>query len=165
MGSGKSTIGKKLANRLGYIFLDMDREIENEQKKSVSQIFKEEGETHFRQLESEWLKKFSQESVVISTGGGTPCFNNNMQSMKSKGKTIFLDVSSEILASRLFNAKQNRPLLENYIQSQENLTQYISQKIAERLPTYETADLIINVADFNSKKLDELVSWVEQEFL
>lgn len=165
MGSGKSTIGKKLANRLGYIFLDMDREIENEQKKSVSQIFKEEGEAHFRELESEWLKTFSQESVVISTGGGTPCFNNNMQSMKSKGKTIFLEVSSEILASRLFNAKQNRPLLENYVQSQENLTQYISQKIAERLPTYETADLKINVTDFNSKKLDELVSRVEQEFL
>jgi len=163
MGSGKSTIGKKLANRLGYIFLDMDREIETEQQKSIAQIFKEQGENYFRTLESDWLKKFNQTKTVISTGGGTPCFHNNMQLMKTKGKTVFLEVSPEVLSNRLFNAKQARPLLESYVHSQENLKNYITQKLTERLPVYELSDFQLNVADFNSQKLDELVNAIQKE--
>jgi shikimate kinase len=162
MGSGKSTIGKKLANRLGYTFLDMDREIESEQQKSIAQIFKEQGENYFRALESDWLKKFNQPQTVISTGGGTPCFHNNIEIMKSKGKTVFLDVSPEVLSNRLFNAKQARPLLENYIHNQENLKNYIAQKLSERLPVYQLSDIQLNVADFNSQKLDELVNAVQK---
>lgn len=158
MGSGKSTIGKKLANRLGYIFLDMDREIEGEQQKSIAQLFKEHGENYFRTLESNWLKNFTHTNAVVSTGGGTPCFHNNIQIMKTKGKTVFLDVSPEVLSNRLFNAKHSRPLLENYIHNQENLKNYISQKLSERLPIYILSDIQINVADFNSQKLDELVN-------
>lgn len=163
MGSGKSTIGKKLASRLGYTFLDMDREIEREQQKSIAQIFKEQGENYFRQLESDWLKKFNQTQTVVSTGGGTPCFHNNIELMKIKGKTVFLEVSPEVLSSRLFNAKQARPLLENYIHNQENLKNYIAQKLAERLPVYNLSDIQLNVADFNSQKLDELVNAVQKE--
>lgn len=163
MGSGKSTIGKKLASRLGYTFLDMDREIEVDQKKSIAQIFKEHGESYFRQLETAWLKNFDSSQTVVSTGGGTPCFHDNLKIMKSKGQTVFLEVSPEILSNRLFNAKQSRPLLENYIHSQENLKNYITQKLNERLPVYENSDYKINVADFNSQKLDELVSVLQKE--
>jgi shikimate kinase len=157
MGSGKSTIGKKLANRLGYTFLDMDREVETAEKKSIAHIFKESGEAHFRMLESDWLKNYDGQNTVVSTGGGTPCFNKNMALMKSKGKTIFLNVPPAALAQRLFHANQSRPLLENYIQNQELLQRYIEQKLAERLPVYEQSDLTINAASFDSAKLNELV--------
>lgn len=158
MGSGKSTIGKKLANRLGYVFLDMDREIETTEKKSIAHLFKESGETHFRNLETNWLKNFEGENAVISTGGGTPCFNENFSLMKAKGKTVFLQVPATTLAQRLFHANQSRPLLENYIQNQESLQNYIEQKLAERLTVYEQSDVMINAASFDSVKLDQLVS-------
>ena len=158
MGSGKSTIGKKLANRLGYAFLDMDREIEKSEQKSIAHLFKEMGETHFRELESAWLKNFDGQNTVISTGGGTPCFNNNLSLMKTKGKTAFLQVNPGILAQRLFQANQTRPLLENYMQSQDQLENYIRQKLDERLSVYEQSDVAVDCSSFDRQKLEDLVN-------
>ncbi|MBI3133232.1 MAG: shikimate kinase [Bacteroidetes bacterium] len=160
MGSGKSTIGKKLANKLGYTFLDMDREIEAAEKKSIAHLFKENGEAYFRLLESDWLKNYSGQNAVVSTGGGTPCFNGNLELMKHKGKTVFLRVNAGILAQRLFHANHARPLLENYTQSQEQLEKYIQQKLDERLPVYEKSDITIDCSDFDRHKLENLVNLI-----
>lgn len=158
MGCGKSTIGKKLANKLGLSFVDMDREIEQAQKKSIAHIFKEFGEEHFRKLESDWLQSCQRTNVVISTGGGTPCFNNNMQTMNSKGTTVFLHVSSGILAQRLFKPGQNRPLLSNYVQDQKTLQQYIDTKLNERLKYYDMANITIDASSMDSHQLNELAN-------
>lgn len=156
MGSGKSTIGKKIAARLNKSFIDMDAEIEKESGKSVAEIFKSYGEIHFRQMETEWLKKFSEQMIVVSCGGGTPCFNNNIDIMKSKGKVVFIDVKPEILASRLLQSKSTRPLIENYIHSKENLTSYIQQKLNERITFYHQADLIIDGSSLNADSLNNI---------
>lgn len=143
---------------MGYEFLDMDREIEATEKKTIAHLFKERGESYFRELESAWLQSFTRKNTVISTGGGTPCFNGNLALMKNLGKTVFLNVPPATLAQRLFRANQSRPLLENYVQDQEKLQKYIEQKLAERIPVYETCDLTIPAASFDSAKLDELVA-------
>lgn len=156
MGSGKSTVGKKIAARLGFSFLDMDREIEKIENKSISIMFKESGENYFREKETKWLENLSCDNHVISTGGGSPCFGNNMELMKARGKVVFLNASPGVLASRLFNGGTERPLLEKYVQNKEQLENYISLKLNERLPVYQKADLIVDSADLDSKRLNEL---------
>ncbi|MBL7898161.1 MAG: shikimate kinase, partial [Crocinitomicaceae bacterium] len=156
MGSGKTTVGKKLASRLGFSFVDMDREIEKNENKSIAVRFKEYGENYFREKETSWLESLNEDNLIISTGGGSPCFGNNMALMKQKGKVVFLSTSPGILASRLFNGGAGRPLLEKYVQNREQLENYISQKLKERLPVYEKADIIVDSADLDSKRLNEL---------
>jgi shikimate kinase len=110
MGSGKSTAGKKLASKLGFEFIDLDHYIENEFGQTVPEIFKTKGENEFRAMEHNALKKLVlKENVVISCGGGTPCYYGNMELMNNHGTTIYLKMSAETLAHRLLNAKDNRP--------------------------------------------------------
>ncbi|MBK9193272.1 MAG: shikimate kinase [Crocinitomicaceae bacterium] len=151
MGSGKSTVGKKLASKLGFSFLDMDREIEKNENKSIAVMFKEFGENYFREKETQWLENLKSDNLVISTGGGSPCFGKNMELMKHKGKVVFLNASPGVLASRLFTGGTERPLLEKYVQNKEQLENYIGQKLKERLPVYEKADIIVDSADLDSK--------------
>lgn len=139
MGSGKTTIGKLVAAKLGYGFVDMDTHIENKLFKSVSQIFTEKGEAEFRRLEQSCLHEVAEfDDVIIATGGGAPCFFDNMDYMNSHGLTVYLKLTAEELAERLEAIGGNkRPLLAN--RKGEELRQFIAEGLAGREPFYEKA--------------------------
>ncbi|MDR1004648.1 MAG: shikimate kinase [Prevotellaceae bacterium] len=135
MGAGKTTLGKALARELHVPFIDLDWHIEERQHKSVSELFAERGETGFRELERNLLHEVAQfEDVIISTGGGTPCFFDNMDYMNGQGLTVFLDAPVPVLFRRLRIAKHQRPLLRD--KSDEELLDFIEQALAQRTPHY-----------------------------
>lgn len=139
MGSGKTTIGKQLAEKLGYGFIDMDAHIEEKEFKSVSQIFVEKGEEEFRLLEQKCLHEVAEfENVIISTGGGAPCFFDNIEYMNSHGITIYLKLTSAELAERLELSHANkRPLLAN--RKGKELENFIYEGLSKREPFYNRA--------------------------
>jgi len=139
MGSGKTTIGKLVAAKLGYGFVDMDTHIESKQFKTVSQIFMEKGESVFRRLEQACLQEVAEfDDVIIATGGGAPCFFDNMNYMNSHGLTVYLKLSPTDLAERLEAIGGNkRPLIAN--RKGEELRQFIAEGLAGREPFYEKA--------------------------
>ena len=141
MGSGKTTIGKLLAEQLGYTFVDMDTHIEEKHFKTVSQIFADLGEEQFRLLEQQCLHEVSEfENVVIATGGGAPCFFDNVDYMNRHGLTVYIKLSVEQLAERLENSKANkRPLLAN--RKGKELQDFIAEGLAKRDPFYSRAHL------------------------
>lgn len=144
MGSGKTTVGRQLAMALGVSFYDLDWYIEIRYRRSVSQIFREDGEEHFRQLEYNMLHEVAEfEDVVLSCGGGTPCYFDNMQYMNSLGETVYLKASPEVLAAHLKMARVERPLIKN--KSGEELLTYIRESLSEREPFYMQAKHVINV--------------------
>ena len=110
MGAGKTTLGKAFSRELGLTFIDLDWYIEERFHKTVGELFTERGETGFRELERNMLHEVAEfENVVISTGGGAPCFFDNMEFMNRVGKTVFLDVHPDVLFRRLRIAKQHVP--------------------------------------------------------
>jgi shikimate kinase len=139
MGSGKTTIGKLVAARLGYGFVDMDTHIENKQFKSVSQIFSEKGEAEFRRLEQSCLHEVAEfDDVIIATGGGAPCFFDNMDYMNSHGLTVYLKLTAKELADRLEAIGGNkRPLIAS--KKGEELRQFIAEGLSGREPFYDKA--------------------------
>ena len=142
MGSGKTTSGKKLAKMLKYDFLDMDKSIEKRKGMTIDEIFEKEGELKFREYESEYLKECSQlKDTVISTGGGTPCFNDNMELIKYSGISIYLRLPVKTLHLRLLNSKKNRPLINDL--SEKELFNYIQKQIREREPYYLQANEVV----------------------
>jgi shikimate kinase len=151
MGAGKTTITNLLANELRLPFYDTDQEIEKNEKRSVSEIFKKDGELHFRMLETELLKNITKNSI-IACGGGLPKHNNNMGLINSKGISIYLKASNNCLFNRLKNEKQSRPLIEN--KTDEELEAYIQNEIQNRNPFYILANYTILVDD---KSTDEVL--------
>ncbi len=142
MGSGKSTIGKKLATRMKYDFLDMDAAIEKMTGKTISQIFQSDGEEAFRQLEhSVLLSACARKNIVISTGGGAPCYFNNMSLMNKSGITIYLQMHPDSLIKRIRESKTQRPLLQRV--PEENISEYIKSHLAQREIFYKEASIII----------------------
>src|SRR5664279_2309648 len=114
MGSGKTTIGKKLASVLGWSFIDLDKEIEKHEGKTISVIFSEKGEDYFREVESHLIRNLkSGTDTIISTGGGTPCYSNNMDIMLKSGLTIYLKLTPSQLRNRLSESKGDRPLIKD----------------------------------------------------
>ena len=143
MGAGKTTLGKAFARAMGLTFVDLDWYIEERYHKTVSQIFAERGEDGFRELEKRMLHEASDfEDVVISVGGGTPCFFDNMDYMNQVGETVFLDVDNQVLFRRLKVAKQQRPLLAN--KTDEELMAFIQEALEKRLPHYTKAKYVFN---------------------
>jgi shikimate kinase len=144
MGSGKTTIGKLVAKQCGYHFVDMDAEIEAQQGKTVSQIFAEQGEQQFRLLEQKCLYELAKlKNVIISTGGGTPCFFDNMEFMNAHGLTIYLHFSAYELAERLeVIGVSKRPILAD--KTSEELRSFISNALAVREPYYSLANLSVS---------------------
>jgi len=141
MGSGKTTIGKILSEKLNLNFVDVDWFIEQRFHKTIGGLFQEYGEARFREIEKNILHEISEfEDVVIATGGGTPCFSDNMDFMKKKGTVIYLNVSPHRLFERLKKAKQQRPLLKD--KTDEELIDYISRMLEIRRPVYNRADVI-----------------------
>ena len=151
MGAGKTTITKLLANELHLPFYDTDQVIEKKEKRSVSEIFKKDGELHFRMLETELLKNINQNSI-ISCGGGLPIHNNNMGLINSKGISIYLKASNNFLFNRLKNKKNNRPLIAN--KTDQDLEVYIENELQNRSPFYNLANHCILVDD---KSTDEVL--------
>ena len=144
MGCGKSTFGRLLADTYHLSFHDLDEIIEIGEGKSIVEIFESEGEEAFRNLETQYLKQFeTKDNYILSCGGGTPCFNNNIEYLNTISKTIFLDVPVKELVKRLFNDK-NRPLLIG--KSKEELESFISFKLEERNPFYKQAQIILKEA-------------------
>jgi len=159
MGSGKTTIGKLLAIRLGYSFVDMDTYIEEKQFKTVSKIFAEKGEHEFRLLEQKCLHEVAEfENVVISTGGGAPCFFDNIEYMNSLGLTIYLKLTAAELAERLEAIGiSKRPLLAN--RKGEELRLFIAEGLSKRESFYEKANYSLS-GDINEtmEKICELLT-------
>ncbi len=141
--SGKTSLGNALASHLRYRFIDLDEVIVETAQASIAEIFKQKGEAHFRQLESATLKAIPlNSSLLIATGGGTPCFFDNMAFINSSGLSIFLDVSPWELFWRVKNSKKNeRPLLNP--QDDAALLNALETKYRERLPFYAQADIRI----------------------
>ncbi len=131
-GSGKTTYGKKLASKLNFNFIDIDNFIEKNENCSISDIFKYEGENYFRIAENKYLLEISKitENTVISTGGGTPCFFNNIEIINNSGISFYLKTEIESLTKRLENSKKTRPLINT------NINQYIKKIIDDREKYY-----------------------------
>jgi len=144
MGSGKTTIGKALSKDTGMMFYDLDWYIENRMRKSVSQLFAERGEEGFRLLEHNMLHEVAEfEDVIISCGGGTPCFFDNMDYLNQQGDVVYLKASPEVLYRHLLMAKVERPLLKG--KSPDELIDYITHHLQEREPFYSRARYSLDV--------------------
>jgi shikimate kinase len=141
--SGKSTLGKQLASQLGYTYVDMDEVLIQNEGRSISQIFQESGENYFRAIERDLLLHFGpNQSLVISTGGGAPCFYDNMAFIKANGISIYLDVKPDILFERIHqSAKNDRPLIDK--SDNEKLRLSLDEKYKNRYQFYSKADIII----------------------
>ena len=150
MGAGKTTLGKAFSRELGLTFIDLDWYIEERFHKTVQQLFSERGEQGFRELEQKMLHEVAEfEDVVISAGGGTPCFFVNMDYMNACGDTVFLQVEPEVLFRRLKVAKQQRPLLAN--KSDEELMNFICEALQKRHPFYSQAKLLFRADELEDK--------------
>ena len=144
MGAGKTTVGKALAKDMGLMFYDLDWYIETRMHKTVPEIFAERGEEGFRVIEKNMLHEVAEfEDVIISCGGGTPCFFDNMEYMNKQGDTVYLQASPEVLAAHLKMGKGVRPLLQG--KTEEQLHQYIRESLAQREPFYTQAKHIVDV--------------------
>ncbi len=154
MGVGKTSKGRKLAKKLGFRFADMDGLIEEQEGMSVTGIFSLKGENWFRQKERELLVQLgdSNEDIVISTGGGVPCFNNNMEYINSNGISVYLKMSPAALVQRLNRSnKPVRPLLQG--KTNEELLEFINLKLGEREPFYLQSKLVIPAENLKIKEL------------
>jgi shikimate kinase len=163
MGSGKTTLGKKIASRLGYSFVDMDKAIEQEQGKSIPELFESLGEEKFRKIEADWLKKFQAGNTVVATGGGAPCHHTNLEIMKAKGTTVYLRSSPGNLAKRLFDSPASRPLINHVKHDLTGLTAFVTSKLAEREPFYNQSDVVFDSLNVDADKLNILISQVQNK--
>ncbi len=142
MGSGKTYLGERLAERLGWPFFDLDRLLEAGEGKTITTIFAEKGEAAFRDLEREYLHTLgNQAPAVVATGGGTPCFFDNMNWMKAHGMTIYLKAPVEMLYERLHRERAGRPLLAGL--SDGELRDFIEKKLGEREEWYRRAEMVM----------------------
>ena len=141
MGSGKSHTGKSLAQLLNVDFIDLDEQIETNAGKSIADIFETSGEDTFRKMEQTQLKSLSDTAdAVVATGGGTPCFYDNMQWMNENGVTVYMKAEETLLAHRLKNETEQRPLIKKL--RNQDLLDFIQKKLKERISDYEQARII-----------------------
>lgn len=147
MGSGKTYWGKRLATQLKLSFYDLDDAISAKENKTVAQIFAESGEETFRIKERETLESLIDEntSMVLSCGGGTPCFFNNIEKMKKYGIVVWLNTHVEVLVDRLLKEKEKRPLIRKI--ADDDMRSYIVRKLNERRMYYEQADIVVDKED------------------
>lgn len=151
MGSGKTTVGKLLARSLSLEFIDLDAYIENKYRKTISALFAGKGEEEFRKIESQALHEVAQfEDVVISTGGGAPCYLDNMALMNQAGTTVYIKADPEELAARLQVSKTVRPLI--YGKSKEELVPFITEHLAQRERYYNSAHIVYHTDRMITKK-------------
>ncbi len=156
MGCGKTYIGKQLAKILDFNFFDIDDEVEAISGKSITTIFREEGESVFRDYETRALLSLSKKpNAVIATGGGTPCFLDNMKIIKESGISVYLKISPKRLAQRLEKNQESRPLIQSNNNSQ--LIQKITGILKNREKYYMKADYIINEKNGNANYIKDML--------
>ncbi|GAB3697324.1 shikimate kinase [Spirosoma flavus] len=157
--SGKSTLGKRIAETLHYRFLDTDKLIVREEGRSIADIFAQSGEVYFREAERRLLRTIKPGgNVVVSTGGGMPCFHDNMAYINATGVSVFLDVPIDILVRRILaHAQDDRPLNNP---SDPNLLAVLQQRYLERLPIYRQANVVMNGEITEDEVLLELGKWL-----
>jgi shikimate kinase len=155
MGCGKTHWGKIVAQKLGLPFFDLDTKIEEDAGKPISKIFEEEGEEQFRLLEKDvlYLLTESHESFVMATGGGTPCYYNNIDYMRKMGTTVWINCSVDCLHSRLIRERAHRPLISDL--DEKGLRSFIVKKFGDRKIFYQQAAIILNEDDV---QLDPLIN-------
>ncbi len=159
MGCGKSTIGRKVAALMGMNFIDLDKYIEERNFKSVPDIFAQDGEAAFREKERQALHEVAQfEEIIIGTGGGAPCFFDNMNQMNEAGITIYLAPDNETLACRLLKSKTERPLIAG--KSKEELMVFIETALAKRAPFYEQSKIVIR--GINDVQPEEVMKLIQE---
>ncbi len=155
MGSGKTYWGRLLSEKLNMPFFDLDEEVVNAEKKSITEIFAREGEEYFRLKEKEVLHSIVENNTtfIMSCGGGAPCYFNNIEYMHKVGTTVWLNTSIETLFSRLLKEKEQRPLIKNL--SDDNLKLFIKKKFSDRKIYYEQADMKIEDENITLEKFIE----------
>jgi shikimate kinase len=158
MGTGKTTLGKKIASKLKAEFIDLDQlVVKNQQVASIKELIETKGIDFFRQAESDVLKSLNVENAIISTGGGTPCYFDNMEWMKRRGVVVFLQMDEGMIFSRLKQTRlEDRPLLKDL--DDTGLKSFIHEKLAERMPYYSQADINFNPV---SDKMETLLAKLE----
>ena len=145
MGSGKTTVGKALSKETGMMFYDLDWYIESRMRKTVAQIFAEKGEEGFRKIEHNRLHEVAEfENVIISCGGGTPCFFDNIDYINQQGEVVYLKATPEVLYRHLLMGKVERPLIKN--KTPEELIAYITEQVAKREEFYNKARYTLDVS-------------------
>ena len=158
MGCGKTTLGKKLATRLNYEFLDLDHILEARERMTIPEYFSKHGEEAFRKLESAILKETNYpKNAIVSTGGGLPCFFDNIQWMNAHGRTIYIKLAPKTLADRLEHEKHKRPVLNG--RNQEELVVFIEEKLLERETYYNQATIVANGIGLTAEKVEELINY------
>ena len=162
MGSGKTHWGRQLSAKLQLPFFDLDTVIVEKEKQSVAEIFARQGEEYFRYQERDTLEEIThdQESFILSCGGGTPCFFNNIEFMKKSGKVIWLNTSIDALTNRLQKERMTRPLISDV--EEADLRRYVIRKLSERRMYYQQADVTVEEVNTN---LDELIKVLLQNEL
>ena len=158
-GSGKTTLGKALAAKLEFTFTDLDQVIAAQEGMSIPDIFRTRGEAAFRLAEQQALLRISSAGgrMVIATGGGAPCFHDNMERMKATGITIYIDVPLDELIRRMEAGKEGRPLLAD--QGGESLADRLRRLDSERRPIYAAANLTIKGAALRAEDLAQMLDW------
>jgi len=143
MACGKTRRGKAMAEELGIRFIDLDAYLSHREHRTIPEIFAESGEQGFRKLETRYLHEVCElyENFVLSTGGGTPCFNGNMTYMNQQGQTIFLNTDLEVILERLSRGKHKRPVVSHL--SDGEIREFVSRHLQERLPYYQQAKEVI----------------------
>jgi shikimate kinase len=145
MGAGKTTVGKALAKELGLPFYDLDWYIESRRRKTIAQLFAEVGEEGFRKIEHNMLHEVAEfEDVIVSCGGGTPCFFDNIDYMNQQGQVVYLKATPEVLMEHLLMSKNDRPLLRG--KSPDELRAFIGEQLRLREPFYTKARYTFDVS-------------------
>lgn len=161
MGSGKTTIGKRIAEPIGFDFVDTDHYIEQQQGMTVAQIFSTLGEDAFRTMEHNVLTGLRQRDfLVVSTGGGMPCHKNNMDLMLSDGKVVYLKTSPQTLTKRLIRSKTERPLIRE--KSENEMRRYIEEMLAGRELFYNRAHITVQTETFSLPQLLQSLHLMKQ---
>ena len=155
MGSGKTLVSKELNILNNFKIFDLDTEISKQNNRSITEIFKEKGEIFFRKTEKEVLEKIlsTEKNIILSLGGGTPCYYNNIDHINEKTISVFLKTNVKTLAQRLSSEKDKRPLIQNI--SNEDLPEFIAKHLFERNPFYNQAKITINTDNLSAREIAE----------
>ncbi|AWU39936.1 shikimate kinase [Blattabacterium punctulatus] len=162
MGCGKTSIGKILSEKLKFFFYDLDSMIVQKKKDSIYNIFKKNGETFFRKIEHLILKKFlkKHKQYILSVGGGTPCYYNNIYLLNKYSKTFYLKTNIYTLYKRLYIEKKNRPIISHL--SKNELFIFIMKHFSNRIFFYEKSSKIIDITGKSKKKIiKEIINYIE----
>ncbi|MBK7939707.1 MAG: shikimate kinase [Lewinellaceae bacterium] len=163
MGSGKTRWGRAVARAVSRPFIDLDERIETKEGKSIAEIFSIAGESGFRVLEQQYLRRLGGiEPCVVATGGGTPCFSDNLEWMQGEGTVIYLKTAPEILVQRLKTETHKRPLLAGHAESE--LPAIIQARLEARTPDYERADYVVEYRGDDDVFLQQLLDIARTTF-